>query len=1067
GQAATGYFGNVTKAAVAKFQAAVGLTPPAGYFGAKTRAYVASNGAGSTGGTTTGGTTTGGNVTAPATGLAVSYASDNPSGAASLISGAARVPVLALNYTAGNSGAVTLTGVKFTKTGVISDSSISGAYLVANGQVLGQYNSLSSGVITFSNLSISIPAGQTKELWLAVDISTAASAGNSVSFKVASVSDITAVDTNNTAITPSGNFPVSGVTFTASTVTSPALATLTITSSTVGSTAFAGTQGVLVSQWTNSVSNSPVKLTSINFRVIGSANKSDLRNVKLYVNGTQVGSTLTSVSSDGYAYFDLTSAPATLGTGSSNIQLYADIAGSPSYTFQFELLNSYDVYAIDSQYNIPVSVTVTGGTGGLVTIQPGQLTVSLSTDSPTGNVAKGQSGVTVAKFSIYAAGEAVKVKYLDFGITVATSAANSGGYLVASAVAPQKNLSTQIKNVALVDDAGNQVGSTINTPGSTITACSAGSVAVSTVGVYTDCFGTVASPINYIIPANTTRVLSLRVDIQTTADFSSIKGSLTGNTANLQGLTSASTNDTGAVSGSTLTLAANSLTVAANSAIGSQTVTTNAASAKIGSYTFTASTAEGVTISNVTIVAGATAASNFNNLLVKVGSTQFGSTYPTVTSGGSYTFSGTPFTVAAGQTVVLDVYAGVLSGAATNEQASTLSSCTGTGLTSFSAISCSSSVNGQTVLIGGVPTLTVAIDSGATAPVGQLVMGTTQNPLATLRFTETTGNEDVKITDLTVFQTVPTTTAATAINPALQAYSNLVLYNGSTVVGTAGTAVVSAATSLTSSTGYLGGFTYRFNFATPVVVPKSTAVSLTLKGDVNGYNSNIPVDNTTSTFRIATSTDANNNSTSTTVVALGNSSNRVATVSLSSPTGNTQTVLRSNLLVSSAVVGATSGRAKNITDDVGSVTFTASTHGGVVLNTVTTTISGTLASSTFLSAGDVKLWDASQSVAVGTAVTSSLCAGTGASCVITFQIGTGLTGYNISAGSSKTFVIRVNSLTNTKAPVSGVSLSLAVSINANTDVAFTDAIDGTGVTAYLPANAAPVNISSVSYAAGS
>ncbi|MCX6702914.1 MAG: peptidoglycan-binding domain-containing protein, partial [Candidatus Wolfebacteria bacterium] len=128
GQAATGYFGNVTKAAVAKFQAAVGLTPPAGYFGAKTRAYVASTGAGSTGGTTTGGTTTGGTVVAPATGLAVSYASDNPSGSASLISGAARVPVLALNYTAGNSGAVTLTGVKFTKTGVISDSSISGAY---------------------------------------------------------------------------------------------------------------------------------------------------------------------------------------------------------------------------------------------------------------------------------------------------------------------------------------------------------------------------------------------------------------------------------------------------------------------------------------------------------------------------------------------------------------------------------------------------------------------------------------------------------------------------------------------------------------------------------------------------------------------------------------------------------------------------------------------------------------------------------------------------------------------------------------------------------------------------
>ena len=33
-------FGNATKAALAKFQAAKGITPPAGYFGPKTRAVV-------------------------------------------------------------------------------------------------------------------------------------------------------------------------------------------------------------------------------------------------------------------------------------------------------------------------------------------------------------------------------------------------------------------------------------------------------------------------------------------------------------------------------------------------------------------------------------------------------------------------------------------------------------------------------------------------------------------------------------------------------------------------------------------------------------------------------------------------------------------------------------------------------------------------------------------------------------------------------------------------------------------------------------------------------------------
>jgi len=517
-----------------------------------------------------------------------------------------------------------------------------------------------------------------------------------------------------------------------------------------------------------------------------------------------------------------------------------------------------------------------------------------------------------------------------------------------------------------------------------------------------------------------------------------------------------------------LNLAASSLTVAANSAVGNQTVTKNATSARIGSYTFTASTAEGVSISNVTIKSGATGASNFNNLLVKVGSTQFGSVYPTVNSGTPYTFSGTPFTVPAGQSVVVDVYAGVLSGASVNEQATTLSGCTGTGLVSFSSISCVTSPNGQVVNIGGGAKLTVSVDSGATASVGQLIMGTNQNSLATFRLTETSGNEDVKVTDLNVFQSVGTTTSNAAINPALEPFANLVLYNGSTVLGTAGSANTSAGTTLnSSSTGNTPGFYWKFHFNSAVVVPKSSSVSLTLKGDVNPFNTNVPVDAATSTFRIATSTDSDNNSTSTTVVALGNSSNQVATVSLSGAVGNTQTVLRSNLLVTAASLGTISGRSKNITDDVGTITFTAANGGGVVLNAVTTTISGTLASSTFLSAGDVKLWDPSQNVAVGTAVTSSLCAGTGSSCVITFQIGTSTAGYTISGGNSKTFNIRINSLTNTKAPVSGVSLSLAVSINANTDISFTDAVDGTGIVANLPATAAPINISSVSYAAGS
>ena len=113
--APTGYFGALTQAALAKFQAANGITPSVGYFGPKTRAFVNSM---SSSTTTTTTTTTGSlpagctsstgfspttgascstgvtSVVAPSTGLAVSLASTNPA-AGSLITTAPNTPVRA------------------------------------------------------------------------------------------------------------------------------------------------------------------------------------------------------------------------------------------------------------------------------------------------------------------------------------------------------------------------------------------------------------------------------------------------------------------------------------------------------------------------------------------------------------------------------------------------------------------------------------------------------------------------------------------------------------------------------------------------------------------------------------------------------------------------------------------------------------------------------------------------------------------------------------------------------------------------------------------------------------
>jgi hypothetical protein len=1057
----TGYFGSLTQAAVSKWQAANGIAPTTGYFGPKSRALVNSmsvsttttnnnNGSGSTVTTVT--------TTAPATGLSVGLASDNP-GAGSLITGtsggAARVPVLAVNFTAGNSGAVTVSGLNFHKTGVLADNSISGAYLTMNGKVIAQYNSISNGVISFSGMNWQIPAGQTQEVKLAIDVAGGLSAGNTTGFSLNAASDVSAWDTNNNAVTSMGSFPMNGNTFTVTSVSNPSLATLSVASSAIGTQVTAGTQGNLVGAWNFSVQNSKIWLEGINFHVIGSANKGDIRNVKLMVNGVQVGSTLSSVGSDGTAYFDASANPGVLNTGSNNVQLFADVVGSPSYNFQFEVLNSYDVLGVDSQYNVPVTVTNTGGTGTQVSIQQGQITVTQDQGTPTGNIAKGQSQITLAKFDFYAAGEAVKVKYLDFELdfTGATKALNQ-----------------ELQNVSLVDDAGGQVGSTINQPPSSNTCSNGGASYVST-STYKDCFGTSASPINYIIPANTTRVLSLKADVQTTADFSNITAKLSGDTSNLQGLTSSQINSSAAAQGSALTLASSNLTVAANNALGSQNISAGAQNVKIGSYSFTASSAEGVSISNVSVQSNG---ANFQNLIAKVNGVAFGTTQGTVSSGTIYTFSGSPFTVPAGSTVNVDIYANTLSSASGSVSPATiLTGLSGTGLISNAAISLvGGSVNGQNLTFAGTASVQVSYDS-TQPPSGNVVMGSTGNTLGVFRFTETSNVEPVKITDLHVVDAVTGTSTVKA------AFSNLTLYNGSTPLGTAGTAIADA-----SGTGYI----YSFHFANPIIVPQANSISVTLKGDAASWASAGASDNSVHQFQIATTTDTGansnapqNNTTSTAVVALGATSNKASTVTLVTAAGNPVTVLRSVVTVSTAALNGTSHNKSN-PDAIGTVTFSTNSAGPAALKTLTLTFSGSAlgyGSTTFMASGtslslaagaNIQLIDASGNnvISAGEATASStFLSPYSTSTVVWTFVGSSATGtgFNVSAGGSYTFTLRVND-----SGIPGqqnISQSLGANIQNVGDVSYWDALDASSTAiASLPTSTVPLTINSVSFPNG-
>ncbi|MBI4085386.1 MAG: peptidoglycan-binding protein [Candidatus Liptonbacteria bacterium] len=1024
----TTYFGSLTQAAVAKWQAANGVSPAVGYFGPITRAKIASMG-GTTGGTTGGGTT----VPAPASGLKVSLSANNPA-AGSLIAGSARNSILAVNLTAGTASGVTVSDLKFTKVGVVADNNITGAYLVEGGKVIAQYQSLSNGVLTFSGLGLNVAAGQTRELWLQVDISSSVNAGNTVSFQVASADSVSSMDASGNSITETG-VPVNGNTFTMTTVSNPSIASITVASSSIGTSVTAGTQNNLVGAFTFTGANSKTYLKNIKFTVIGSANKADIRNVKLMVNGTQVGQTLAAVASDGSAYFDLSASPATVNTGANNVQVYADVMGSPSFNFQFEILNAYDVYAVDSQYNTPV--TAGSNVGTQVSIKQGSITVTQDSSTPTGNIAKGQSGVTLAKFDFYAAGEPVKVKFLSFQLAFTGGTGNT--------------LDSYIKNVHLDDDAGGQVGSTISSLTTTL-SCTDGTESAATTTA-TKCFGNSSSPINYTIPANTTRVLSLRGDVQSGADFSTVTASLVASTNNnLQGLTSSQTANSGSATGAALTLATSQLTTAKNTAFGAPTYAANSTNRKIGSYALTASSAEGVSISNVSVqvLFGA----SMQNLKVMVGSTQFGSTQASLSANGTFAFSGAPFTVPSGGTTYVDVYADLLSNASgTLTTATTLSSCTGSGATSYTSVTCTSTA-GQNVAIAGQPAITISADS-SNPSANQIVMGSTGNNLAAFLVTETSNADDVKVTDLRLTDSVSATSTSTG-------FQNLCLYNGASQLGCAGSAGVNG----TSTT-----YTYTFHFASPVTITKSNSVVLTLKGDVASFSSSGAIDNEAHTFKFDTSGDPSNDTAAELVTVLGQTSNATATVATSSPNGNAQTLLRTKLTLTGTANGVTTGRAKSATDDIGLLNFAADSAGALKLQSITVTFSGSGPSTTnFFNATST----GNSSVATCTTCYVTLYDSANgrsyyAVASTTTSLSFDLNNYTISAGSSKSFTLRINSSQTgvMGAAQNGVSQTLSATISAAGNVIWTDAVSG-GVTGLnVPATTIPITVNSVSYAAGS
>jgi hypothetical protein len=689
----TGYFGPLTKAAVMAYQTAKSITPVAGYFGPLTRAAANAD--------------TGGVTPSPSpgvsSGLGVSVAYNTPASATIISYGTASyqgqvlVPFVTVAFTAGPEGAVKVTNLKFTRTGISSDANLDATYLYEGDVKLAEGGTISSKVVTFNNAAgiFTVPAGTTKYITLKGNLSSAASAGTTIGFNLAAATDVT-----SNATTVSGTFPASGNLMTVATVATLGWADIARSNVPSGANTSVNLQNdYLVWSVGLKATNQKLNVEKLVFTEVGSIASGDLVNFKLYQGGTLLG-TVASMNANNEVVFDLSASPSSILSGATKtFELYADIVKGSTKTFKFTLQSPTDLLVKDTNYGVYVPSYDTLGSWTLIqpdgyyTIAAGSLSVVKSTSSPTGNVPFDATGVSLAKYDFKAVGEDVKVSNLRIDADTTGNGGIDNGMVYLNGV---------------------QVGSTIDLTehGGTPT---------------TFTFGT-----SFVVPAGTTAVVEVKGDIKTKLGVSLTAGDTVtayliygAAFANGQGTSSLTVfnvpTSAADVSGNALTVKTGTLTFTKSSSYGNQSTTAPSAGFKVGSFQMLAGSTEGVSVNSITVaIENDAAAAKITNLMLKIGTEQIGSTK--VIPGTSNLFS-VNVSLAASQAKVVDIYADILAAAVTYIDVDGFA-VTGTGTTTVTSTAANAtSVNLQIVYIS-TGALSVSYDAGNVADA--LVVGATQ-----------------------------------------------------------------------------------------------------------------------------------------------------------------------------------------------------------------------------------------------------------------------------------------------------------------------------------------------------
>ncbi|MDP3710303.1 MAG: peptidoglycan-binding protein [bacterium] len=446
------YFGNATKMAVSKWQAAMSVSPAVGFFGALSRAKFDSTvvaapvapAAPAVPGTPA--------VAVPAgSGLTVTTVADQPAAQLAPLK-ASRLPFVKAIFTASSDGDVTVKSVTVERQGMADDDAFDSIVLLDEGNVqIGLSKTLNTLHQVLLNESFVVKAGTSKVMTIGANMLSAA--GTTNSGQVAKLS-IVKVDAGTTAV--NGAFPIvgNGMTINESldigALASPSRGTLdpgsARSSLEVGTKAFYASGG----RWSVG-SQEPVLLDQMRWYQSGSAGSGDLKNVMVVVKDKDYP---TEVSSDGKFYTAKFNPAIEFDKGATmEISIKTDIESGSDRTVDFDVQKRTDIVVKGKTFGYYIIAAngtsdPTDDTGAFSNVEPyydayqhtiskGSLRFEKNNAVSAGNVPIDVNGVELGAFGLEAKGEAVQIS--SFKVTFTLSAGEDG---------------TQMDNVAIYDSKG-------------------------------------------------------------------------------------------------------------------------------------------------------------------------------------------------------------------------------------------------------------------------------------------------------------------------------------------------------------------------------------------------------------------------------------------------------------------------------------------------------------------------------------------------------------------------------------------------------------------------------------